>query len=155
MTDMDIDVDLAGPLQAIDDLQERYAGDGAAWVVGTRVNYAVYVNFGTRNQDPQPFFSSAVAEAQADLAGFVAANTRTTVSEADSAEELVKTVALALERRMKELAPVDTGTLRASIAAVPAEAAGRLPDADEIETDASGAPIDPAAAASVRTEVGG
>jgi hypothetical protein len=154
VTEIDIDVGLGSVLEAIDDLQERYAGGGATWVVGTRVEYAIYVNFGTRNQDPQPFFSAAIAEAQTDLAGFVASNTRTTLGQADSADELVQTVALALERRMKELAPVDTGTLRASIAAVPLEAAGRLPDADEIETDASGAPVDPAAAASVRTEVG-
>jgi len=141
--------DLGIGLRGLSDLEqeflrreERWAVD-ADYVVGTAVEYAVYVNYGTRDQDPQPFFTSTLAEARADLGAFVARHTDTTLEAITSAQELVQTIAFALERVMKQRAPVDTGTLRASIQAVPLANIGNLPSADD---------IDPAATADV--EVG-
>jgi len=69
------------------------------------------------------------------MSEFVADNTGTTIRQIDSAEELVETIGLALERRVKEIITrkgiIDTGTLRASIRAVDAQS--ELVAADEVE----------------------
>lgn len=70
--------------------------------------------------DPQPFFRPAVNEVRLQgVKGFIRHNSRKEPNDIDSTREFLQTLAFALERRIKELAPVDTGTLRASIGAVP------------------------------------
>jgi hypothetical protein len=138
--DVDADAftaDIAELVDDIDDLQDRYTTTDS-WLVGTAVSYAVYVNFGTRDQDPQPFFTSTIQEARQDLPGFIARNTQTTVAQIDSADELVRVTALAIERVAKQRAPVDTGTLRASIQAYPGGSTADLlaeADVDISDTD--------------------
>jgi hypothetical protein len=137
MTDLGID------LRGLSDLEQEFLDREARWavdagyVVGTAVEYAVYVNYGTRDQDPQPFFTSTLAEARNDLRRFVAIHTGTRLEEITSAQELVQTIAFALERVMKQRAPVDTGTLRASIQAVPLANIGDLPSADDVDPAAT------------------
>lgn len=104
-------VDLLGfasVVEVIDDIQVRL-DDDAVYVVGTNVEYAVYVEFGTRYQDAQPFLFPAAREAERNMDRIVAGST--------SLEGAVKRVALFIEREASERAPVDTGRLRASIAA--------------------------------------
>lgn len=122
MSDLSLDVD---GLDVVDEQLRQAAEDlerPGEWLVGTAVEYSVYLEFGTRDRDPKPTFRPALREAQADLESFVARNTRTTVQAIDTAEELVETVALALERRIKQLIRekelIDTGAFRASVKAV-------------------------------------
>jgi len=77
--------------------------------------------------DPQPFFRPAVNEVQLQgVDGFIRHNTRKDPTQIESSREFLQTLALALERRIKELAPVDTGNLRASVGAVPIGDVGDL-----------------------------
>jgi hypothetical protein len=121
-------------------LEERVTDD-ATWVVGTAVEYAIYLEVGTRHMDPKPFLGPAVDEARRDTVGFIRRNTKTTVDDIDSAEELVKTLANALERRIKLIITkkglIDTGALRASVAAVPigSELKGRSDVAARADVD--------------------
>jgi len=120
----------------LDQLQEDYTG-GGRWVVGTAVNYSVFLEFGTSRMDARPFFRPALLEVrQAGVPDFIERNTRTTVDAIDSADELVAILARSIERRVKEIITkrglVDTGALRASVLAV--KSASSLPD----ESDFSG-----------------
>lgn len=98
---------------------------GPTYHVGTAVEYAVYLEFGTSKMDPKPFFRPAIVEARRDLESFVADNTETSLRQIDAVDELVETIAFALERRVKEIITekglVDTGALRASVQAVRAK----------------------------------
>jgi len=80
-----------------------------------------------------------------DLEGFLDENTETELGDYETAEELVRAIAFALERRVKEIITekglIDTGALRASVVAVPADPSA-LPDADDLETDEEGNYID-------------
>lgn len=124
----------------LEDLRDDW-DDSPRYLVGSAVEYAVYLEFGTSKMDPKPFFRPALAEARADLEAFIADNTRKTAEQIDSAKELVKTIAFALERRVKEIITekglIESGTMRASVKAVPGTDFGQLPTEDEIDPDAS------------------
>ena len=124
----------------LEDLRERW-DDSPRYLVGSAVEYAVYVEYGTSKMDPKPFFRPALAEARADLERFIEDNTRKQVEQIDTARELVKTIAFALERRVKEIITekglIESGTMRASVKAVPGTSFGDLPTEDEIDPDAS------------------
>lgn len=77
--------------------------------VGTNVEYSVYVEFGTSRNEAQPYLRPAVEQAVSELDQIA--------NSADSPEELVETLALKIEEYAKDKAPVDTGTLQASIEA--------------------------------------
>jgi len=136
---MDIDVDTSGFEEAIQDLkalEDNLEGSGD-WIVGTAVSYGIYVEYGTRHMQAQPYFRPALAELRSrGVEGFIEDHTRKTLAEIDDADELVRTLAFALERRVSELAPVDTGTLRASVKAVPGADVSSLPDEDEVDASA-------------------
>ena len=100
-------------LDTFDGLRDRWAGGSATWTVGTNVEYAVYVEFGTSRMAAQPYLRPAAERAMAKADRFA--------DESDSADELVEKLALQVEREAKELVPVDTGNLRASITAEPAD----------------------------------
>jgi len=133
MTDFDMDADFEELIEGLADLQEQASG-GGSYFVGTAVEYSVYLEFGTSKMDPKPFVRPALAEARRDLKSFIATNTTTSADDIETARELVRTVAFALERRIKEIITekglIETGTLRASITAAPVPDA--LPDADEV-----------------------
>ena len=135
---MDFEVETTGFDQAIQQLKEleRDLGQSGSWIVGSRVSYAVYLEWGTRFMDPKPFFRPAIAEVRMQgVDGFIAHNTRTTVGDIENVDALVETLALALERRVKEIITakglVDTGTLRASVAAVEGVDPTDLPSEEE------------------------
>jgi hypothetical protein len=145
MSDFDFDLGGLNSLrEEFDDEIKDWSG-GASAYVGTAVEYAVYLEYGTSKMDPKPFFRPALNEARGDLGAFLRDNTQTAVENIDSASELVRTLALALERRVKEIITekglIDTGTLRASVVAVPSSpdtlpAAEDLPDGDGIPATA-------------------
>lgn len=147
---------LTSLVDELDDIEDRWAGE-SHWLVGTGVEYAVYLEFGTRDMDPRPFVGPVVNEVRTQgIDGFLRANTRTSVDAITSADGLVRALALAMERRIKELITekglIDTGTLRASIRAVPGTAVGDLPTADDIGVDEQGNPIDAGATAQFEIE---
>jgi len=142
--------------EELDDLKDDYSGPVESWVVGTNTEYAPIVEYGSSphtitpddaevlrfeidgeviftdevqhpGTDPQPFFRPAVNEVQLQgVDGFIRHNTRKDPTQIESSREFLQTLALALERRIKELAPVDTGNLRASVGAVPIGDVGDL-----------------------------
>lgn len=140
---MDFEVETTGFTDAIEELKdlEEDLGQGGPWVVGTAVEYSIYLEFGTRHMDPKPFFRPVLAEVRSQgVEDFIDDNSRTTVGDIDDVDELVRTLAFAIERRVKEVITrkglVDTGTLRASVKAVPGSDVGQLPSADEVDASA-------------------
>lgn len=85
------------------------ASGTASYVVGSNVEYAVYVEFGTSSQQAQPYLRPAVERAVRKL--------DTVVEDADSTDEIAEALALQVEREAKELVPVDSGNLKGSIEA--------------------------------------
>jgi hypothetical protein len=137
MSDSDFEINgIVSLREEFDDRIEDWSGGGTVFV-GTAVEYSLFVEFGTSKMDARPFFRPAINDARTDTAGFLSRNTQTSINEIDSAERLVRTLALAVERRVKEIITqkglIDTGTMRASIVAVPTESA--LPEADDFSGD--------------------
>ena len=137
----DFDLALNGVRAAIDRLEEVEDDieTVGSFIVGTGVEYSVYLEFGTSKMDAKPFFRPALNEVRAQgVDGFIRHNTRTSVSAQDDASDVLRILALALERRVKEIITrkglIDTGTLRASIVAL----RGVEPDALPTAADFSG-----------------
>jgi hypothetical protein len=154
MSDIDFEIDGLDAAREVLDREQRRFDETPSKVVGTGVEYAVYIEFGTAphtitpnnaevlrfevdgeevytqrvehpGTDPRPFLRPTVAEARRDPGQFIRENTRTTGDELDSAREVVETLALAVERRMKEIITekgiIDTGTLRTSVSVAETE----------------------------------
>lgn len=126
MTSFEMDIQgLEEHLDEVESERDRWAEPSGTWAVGTAVNYSLFVEYGTSKMDARPFFRPALAEAERDLSAFVRDNTETSLQNIDGPQELVKTIAFALERRIKQIITekelIDTGALRASVAAVRTE----------------------------------
>lgn len=89
-------------------LEERWV-QSAKWVVGSDVEYAAYVEFGTSKMAAQPYLRPALEEARRGLDQIA--------DGVNSLSELIAAIALKVERTAKQIVPVDTGTLKASIRA--------------------------------------
>lgn len=139
---MGVDIDgLEDVFSELDELQDDFSG-GGQFIVGTAVEYSIFLEFGTSKMDPKPFFRPVLREVKSGgVPDFVEDNTNTTVESVNSAEELVQTVAFAIERRIKEVITqktlVDTGTLRASVLAVPGGSESALPTVDDFDAFSS------------------
>lgn len=77
--------------------------------VGTNVEYAIFVEYGTSRNQAQPYLRPAVEEVLSDIDQIA--------NRVDSPEELVERLALEIEAVAKKNAPVDSGNLRGSITA--------------------------------------
>jgi hypothetical protein len=135
---IDLDLNLDGLEAAINRLNELEddVETLATYTIGTGVSYAVYLEFGTSQMDAKPFFRPAINEVRIQgVDGFIAHNTKTTVGALPDADAVIKTLAFALERRIKEIITdkdlIDTGTLRASVLAVRSDTPSVLPGEDE------------------------
>lgn len=131
---MNIDLNLDGLEAAINRLDELEddVETLTTYTVGTAVEYSLYLEFGTSKMDAKPFFRPAINEIRAQgVDGFIAHNTRTSVEALPDADAVIRVLALALERRVKEIITdkglIDTGTLRASIVAVRGDDPSVLP----------------------------
>lgn len=93
-------------LDALDGIQMRL-DDNAVYVVGTNVEYSIYVELGTSRMAAQPYLIPAAREA--------ARSAERIAGDASSVDEAVKRIAFFIERRAKQEVPVDTGNLKASI----------------------------------------
>lgn len=141
MTEFDHNLDgLADQSEDLQHEQDQWEGDDA-WYVGTAVEYSIFLEMGTSKMDPKPFFRPALHEVAAKgVAAFIREHTNTAVDDIESIDELVRALAFALERRIKEIITekglIETGTLRASVQAVPGDPSG-LPSAEEVDPSAS------------------
>jgi hypothetical protein len=123
-------------LESLNDI-ERQLDPGEPVVVGSAVSYSVFLEFGTSDMDPKPYFRPALAELRVKgIEGFIEESgvlRSDDLGDVDP-DDLVDALALALERRIKEIITekglIDTGTLRASIVAVSGTAAN-LPEESE------------------------
>jgi len=137
---MKIDAELDGlqaTAQAFRELEEQYDGDGVTYVVGSGVEYGVYLEFGTEDMPPYSWFRPAIREFRANPERFIMDNTDFgSIDDIETTQELVEAVAISLENRMKDNVNAqkasadrspgveddhpmrDTGTLTASIQAV-------------------------------------
>jgi len=130
---MGVEIDGLGDMfEDLDDLEDDYGDDGENWQVGTNVEYAIYLEFGTSSHviegdpllyfenesgqliskkrvrhpgnDPKPFFRPAVNEVRLQGGpGFIRHNTRKQPEQIDSTREYVATLAFALQRRVQEI----------------------------------------------------
>lgn len=116
--DVTVEMDGAKQVTSTFDAAIDAAMNEPAWVVGTNVEYAVYLEHGTSRMQPYPFLGPAVEYVMANEADGIA-------DSADSIDGLIGGIALAIERRAKHYASsgvppgpdVDTGTLKSSIRA--------------------------------------
>lgn len=109
---MDVDLDIEGDIaleEAFDDLQTQGESE-AVYVVESGAEYAVYLEFGTEDMPPYPYFRPAIREFQANPESFIRDNTEFAgLNEIDSTDQLVKAVALALESQIKTNATAESG----------------------------------------------
>lgn len=141
-------------LSTIDSLEERWNPKAeVTFVTATGVKYAVFVEYGTKahtitpndadalnfevggsevfaqrvehpGTEPQPFMRTAAEETQRRI--------DEAVQGANTLEDAVHQVALLVERIAKREAPVDSGTLRASIQTQRLDGGVSFPDASEV-----------------------
>jgi len=124
--DLDGEIDLSNTLDRVQDKAES----DATYAVGGAVEYGKFLEFGTRNMPPYPWFRPAVRELELDAETFLRKNNALEV-EYETTQDLVLAYAVALERQMKtnvsaplagrsagtnpEHPRVDIGTLKTSI----------------------------------------
>jgi len=136
MSDIDLDLLGANELQVEFDRLKEAGESDRAYVVGSNVEYGVFLEFGTRKMPPYSWFRPAVREFKANPEDFITDNTGyTSVDEIPSTDALVDAVANALVNQMEnnvsagssvdrspgtvpEHPKRDTGTLVNSITAV-------------------------------------
>jgi len=138
VTSFDISVDTASVADSLDDLKEEWSTD-RVYVVGTNVEYAVYLEFGrgpveaqeadalrfeneagetiyrTRvsGHPPYPFFRPAVREFEANPIDFITDNTGfSSLREIPNGDTLVKAIANALVSQMEKNASADSASDR-------------------------------------------
>jgi hypothetical protein len=144
-------------IDELNEMQERLRGD-ETWLVGTAVNYAIYLEAGTSDMDPKPFVRPALSEVrQKGIEDFLEDHTNYTAEEIADLDSLVAALALALERRIKEIITekglIDTGTLRASVAAVPGADPSDLATEADMPDTGEGPPYPPDYGPAVRGEI--
>lgn len=102
MTDFDIDLSGVADLQGrLEELEQRGSTD-AVYVTGTTVTYGIYLEMGTEDMPPYPWFRPAIREFRANPEGFITENTGyATIDDIPTAGDLVNAVALALESQFK------------------------------------------------------
>ncbi len=101
----DISVDLSGVprlKEALEDLKGKYASN-AIWVAGTNVEYGVFLEQGTRDMPPYPWFGPAIREFQANSENFITDNTGwSSIDEIPNTDALIRAVATALKTQMEK-----------------------------------------------------
>jgi len=136
VTDFDLTLDgVETVTESLDDLIDDVE-TLTPYTVGTGVEYALFLEFGTSKMDAKPFFRPAITEVRAQgVDGFIHRNTQTRVAALDDIDSVLRVLSLALERRIKEIITdkglIDTGTLRASIVAVRGDDPSVLPGEGE------------------------
>lgn len=99
-------VGLTAVMTMFDRVIDRYRIN-ADYYVGTNVDYAAYIEYGTYRMQAQPYLRPA--------ANKVRGNLKDIISRQSNMEGAIKAVALEVESDAKRRCPVDTGNLRGSI----------------------------------------
>lgn len=86
---------------------ESQKPESATYRVTADTEYAVYVEFGTRYMEAQPYMRPAVNKTMRNAGSFA--------DDADSTDEFVRMIAEEIADKARGQAPVDTGRLRDSI----------------------------------------
>lgn len=102
-------VNIDGLSGVVASLEAAKPGDTESWQVGSDVEYSVYVEFGTKNQQAQPYLRPAVNQAFRRSDKLAA--------EANSTDEFIELLAKQIAKNARETVPVDTGRLKRSIKA--------------------------------------
>jgi len=92
----EIDVDDAAVRESLRQLKRDYTSR-REYVVGSDVEYLIYLEFGTRHMPPYPVVRPAVREFEAGPESFVRKHAGVEIDELESADQVVKTVAFAFE----------------------------------------------------------
>jgi hypothetical protein len=113
MTDIELDLSGVSELQAtIEALQER-GGSDAVYVTGTDREYGIFLELGTEDMPPYPWFRPAIREFRANPKRFIRDNTDFSgIDEIETADELVATVATALQTQMEKNVSANTSADR-------------------------------------------
>jgi phage gpG-like protein len=102
----DFDVEFEGEeetLARFEELKEELDSDGITYVVGTAVEYGVYLEFGTKDMPPYPWYQPAIREFKANPERFIMDNTDfSSIDEIQNTKEMVATVATALQTQMEK-----------------------------------------------------
>jgi hypothetical protein len=110
---MNIDLGLDGveaAIEALDDLEDDVETI-TTYTVGTAVEYALYLEFGTSKMDAKPFFRPALNEIRAQgVEGFIAHNTKTSVSALGDIDSVLRALALALDLELGAIRAGDRAT---------------------------------------------
>jgi len=102
VSSFDIDIDMASVAESLDDLKDKWETD-AVFTVGSNVEYGVYLEFGTRDMPPYPWFRPAILEFEANPQDFVIENTNfNSIQEIPNGDTLVRAVSNALENKMTD-----------------------------------------------------
>lgn len=104
-------IGMGSVLDLLDDIQLRF-DDDVVYVVGTNVEYGIYLETGTSKMQPYPWFKPAIEEYQRDPQKFIAKNAEKSLSELDTMAGIVKVVAFSLERQMKKNVAADKASGR-------------------------------------------
>lgn len=147
MSDISVDLDGLGKIQEALEDKKAEISNPETWYVGTHIEYAIYLEFGTSKMDPKPFFRPALNVLRAKGSdGVIRQNTELDPSTIEDVDTYIRALAFAMEKLIKRIITqkvlVDTGTLRASILAVPNPDV--LPDASDFDVPQEGT-VDPEA----------
>jgi hypothetical protein len=100
MVSFDIELASASVRESLNDLIDEWDSD-AVYVTGTNVEYAIYLEMGTRDMPPYPFFRPAIVQFKADPEGFITGNTAfNSVREIPNGDQLVRALATAFENQI-------------------------------------------------------
>jgi hypothetical protein len=101
VSDFSLDLDDTAVRERLRDLKEEYAEE-PVYIVSADAEYAVYLEFGTRDMPPYPFFRPAIKELEANPETFLLENTELDgLGELETTNDVVKAVADALTSQMK------------------------------------------------------
>lgn len=107
------DIELRGfgeTIASFNDVADFADSEDVVYVVGTNVEYAAYVEFGTSKMSAQPYLRPAARQVARDPERYIS-------EDYESVTGFIRALALAIEREATQKAPVDTGNLQDSIRA--------------------------------------
>lgn len=104
-------VGYSGVIQSLRNLEDQ-VGSEPVYLVGSNKEYGVFLEFGTSKMQAYPWLRPALKEFENRGETFLKQTIGASVEDADSTDEVVQLVALALEARMSDNADANRNTTR-------------------------------------------